>query len=51
MEFTIKFEQPTRKQLKAGRFATIEEASKYKTDLLMKSLGKVDDAFWAKLKK
>ncbi|MCF0053885.1 hypothetical protein LXM25_27675 [Dyadobacter sp. LJ53] len=49
MEFTVKFEQPKRKELKAGKFRTIEEAGKFKTDLLMKGLAKIDPSFWETL--
>lgn len=50
MEFTVKFEQPKRKELKAGKFATVEEAAKFKNDLLMKGLAKIDPSFWEKLR-
>jgi hypothetical protein len=40
MEFKIKHEQPTRKQIREGTFRTVEELGKFKNDKLMASLEK-----------
>jgi hypothetical protein len=50
MEFSLKSEQPKSKVLRAGKFATAEEAAKFKTDLLMKGLAKIDPSIWEKLR-
>jgi hypothetical protein len=40
MEFKIKHEQQTRKQIREGTFRTVEELGKFKNDKLMASLEK-----------
>jgi hypothetical protein len=50
MEFEIKYERPTRREIKEGTFRTVEELGKFKNDKLMEVLKNVDLSIFQKQK-